>query len=222
MWLLIIKTISEVAPPVAVAWAAFMAARGIDAWRREFIDKRRMELAEEALTLFYQARDVIAEIRSPFGFGGEGETRKPAPGERAADKAELDGAYVLIERYNKHLELFSKLRAMRYRFMARFGRESANPFDELNVVVNKLVQSSYRRASMTRYPRTSASEEEAERLDQKAREIDSIYFAGFPDDAIAPKVESIVAAVETQCNGILTSKSTLYSLLNAHFPGTRK
>ena len=59
-----------------------MAAYSLDAWRREFMGKRRMELAEEVLALFYQARDVIEQIRSPVRYLGEGQTREAAPDER--------------------------------------------------------------------------------------------------------------------------------------------
>jgi hypothetical protein len=35
-------------------------------WRRERIGGRKIEVAEEALTLMYEARDVITAVRSPF------------------------------------------------------------------------------------------------------------------------------------------------------------
>src|SRR5689334_4912630 len=97
---------AEIAKNASLILAVFFAIYGIDAWRREFIGKRRMELAEEVLALFYQARDIIEEIRSPFGYGGEGSTRKPSPNERPEDKDALDHAYSLVERYNKHIETF--------------------------------------------------------------------------------------------------------------------
>lgn len=101
-----------------------------------------MELAEEVLSLFYQARDVIREIRSPFGYGGEGSTRKSSPTESPEEKAALDNAYVAIERYSKHKELFSKIYAVRYRFMAQFGTDKVKPFDDLNRVINQIIMAS--------------------------------------------------------------------------------
>jgi len=38
----------------------WVAIYGIDSWRREHKGKRQLELAEETLALFYEARDVIA------------------------------------------------------------------------------------------------------------------------------------------------------------------
>src|SRR5882724_2759562 len=56
---------------------------------------------------FYQARDVIGEIRNPGGFASEGTTRNPSPGEKPEHKEGLARAFVLIERYQRHSELFA-------------------------------------------------------------------------------------------------------------------
>ena len=58
----------------------------------------------------------------------------------------LDQAYVLIERYNKHSELFARIHSLRYKFMALLGQEAAKPFDELNMIVNELIVSSHQMA----------------------------------------------------------------------------
>lgn len=50
----------------SVVVAAVVAARGINTWQREYIGKRRMELAEEVLAMFYEARDAIRDVRAPF------------------------------------------------------------------------------------------------------------------------------------------------------------
>jgi hypothetical protein len=106
-----------------------IAIRGVNAWRSEHSGKRKMEVAEEA----------IACIRSPFGFEGEGKTRKSGKNETSEEKRALDSAFVLIERYQAERESFAKIYAMRFRFIALFGVESVKPFDTLNQVVNKLL-----------------------------------------------------------------------------------
>jgi len=116
---------ADIAQSASVILASLFAIYGIDAWRREFIGKRRMELAEEVLALFYQARDVIRAIRSPFGYVGEGGTRKTASDERPEDKEALDQAFVLVERYNRNIEPFSRIHALRYRFMVQLGVDAA-------------------------------------------------------------------------------------------------
>ncbi len=57
---------------VSIILACLTIILGVDAWRREFIGKRKIELAEDVLTRFYEARDAIARIRSPFSTSREG------------------------------------------------------------------------------------------------------------------------------------------------------
>jgi hypothetical protein len=112
---------------------------GINAWRREFRGKRQIELAEETLALFYEARDAITHIRSPGAWATEGQTRKAGAEEIEEEKRLRDIAFVAVERYQKYQELFNKLHAMRYRFMAQFGAENGKPFDDLRAQVNSIL-----------------------------------------------------------------------------------
>ena len=45
--------IADVITAVSVAIAALAFVVGVNAWRREFVGKRRIELAENVLALFY-------------------------------------------------------------------------------------------------------------------------------------------------------------------------
>jgi hypothetical protein len=117
---------------IAVIIASCTAIYGISSWRREFVGRRRIELSEEILVLFYEARDAIRFMRSPLGYVGEGGSRPFKEGELADEKEIRDQAYVLVERFNKREEIFSKIQASRYRFMAQFGNEAAQPFDDLH------------------------------------------------------------------------------------------
>ena len=117
---------SELFKNISLIIASGAVIYGVNAWRREFIGRRRIELAEEALVLFYEAKDALRWIRSPGGFVGEGQTRKPRENETPEEKEIFDHAYIVIERYNKQQELFNKIHAMRYRYMAKFGTQEAN------------------------------------------------------------------------------------------------
>jgi hypothetical protein len=66
----------DIAQIVSVLVASLVAIRGIQAWRREFVGKRRIELAEEVLALFYQAKDAIGWIRFSLCCTTESSTRK--------------------------------------------------------------------------------------------------------------------------------------------------
>lgn len=209
-----LKDFAEIAQSASIILASCIAIYGIDAWRREFVGKRRMELAEEVLSLFYQARDIIEAIRSPFGYGGEGESRKPGPNEAPEHKQSLDRAFVLIERYNRHTEIFSRIHALRYRFMAQFGATASKPFDDLNRLVNELILSAHSKARLSTLPEWSIQPEAAAaRHTEQYLEVDRIYYGGGQDDPISPRVEAIVSSMESTCKAIIESKWMLFPKL---------
>ena len=172
---------------------------------------------EDVLALFYQARDAIESIRNPFGYGGEGSSRKPGPNERPEHKEALDQAYVLIERYNRHTELFARIHSIRYRVMAQLGSEAAAPFDSLNRIVNELILTAQRKARLSTLPEWSMRTEKAEeKYHREFLEVDSIYYGtGGEDDPIAPSVQKAVAEIERICRAIIESKGTLFAIFNA-------
>jgi hypothetical protein len=214
--LMTLKDVAELAQYASVILASLFAIYGFDAWRREHIGKRRIELAEEVLALFYQARDVLESIRSSFGYSGEGETRKPRPDEKPEHKAALDQAFVLVERYNRHIELFSRIHALRYRFMAQFGTKASTPFDDLNRVVNELLRSSQRMARHAiRSDRPFRTPADEEQHDKELLEIDRVYYGGGDDDPIAPRIKKIVDEMERTCRSVIESKGTLFAFFNA-------
>jgi len=124
---------AEAITAVSAAVTAGSVVWGISAWRREYVGKRQIELAESVLELFYEAEDAIREIRSPFSFTGEGSTRKKGEHESEEESRSLNNAYVVFERYQKREKLFAELRSLRYRMMATFGASAATPFDSLNL-----------------------------------------------------------------------------------------
>ncbi len=199
-----LKDLIDIIQSSAVIIASTVAIYGINAWRVEFIGKRRIELAEEVLALFYQARDAIKFMRSPLGYEGEGNTRKPRPNENPENKDDLDQAFVLIERYNKQTELFSHLHALRYRFMARFGAEASKPFDDLNRLVNELILAAQRKARLAMVPeRLLLSEAAIEKHNKEWLENEGVYYSGGEDDPIAPRLVAIIADVESRCRPII-------------------
>lgn len=117
--------------------AALLAVMGISAWRRDFVGKRKIELAEDTLNLFYQARDAIKAMRSPFAFDTESADVTPAEGELKVVLEERKKVQPLFSRYNARSELFAQLHSTRYRFMARFGSEAGKPFEELSHLIHE-------------------------------------------------------------------------------------
>jgi hypothetical protein len=86
------ESVLQVIQAVSLIVAALTAIYGINAWRSEFVGKKRIDLAEEVLVRFYEARDAIGAIRNPFGYVGEGSTRQAGEHESAEEKQIFDKA----------------------------------------------------------------------------------------------------------------------------------
>jgi len=130
--------ITELLKDLSIIISAGAVISGINAWKREHIGKRQIELAEDTLTLFYQARGVIRDIRCPHGKITEGNTRPKHKHESEDENQLLNEAYVVFERYQKQQDVFNKLLSIRYRFMARFGNETENLFFELMKILEDI------------------------------------------------------------------------------------
>ncbi len=94
------KLIVDIFQGISVIFASLLAIYGIDSWRREFQGKRQIELAEETLALFYEAREAIMSIRSIGGYEGEGKSRQRKEGETPEQKAARDKAFVFLKGTN--------------------------------------------------------------------------------------------------------------------------
>jgi hypothetical protein len=68
-----LATIAQAVSVFAACWAIIS---GIGAWKREFIGKRQIELAEQVLEKFFEIRDAVSFIRNPFSHNDEGSTRQ--------------------------------------------------------------------------------------------------------------------------------------------------
>lgn len=208
-------TAADILESISIIIAAWTVIIGVNAWRREFIGERRIELAEEVLALFYEARDAISYIRSPFGYVGEGGSRKSSENESPEEKQIYDKAYVVVERYNKNQELFNKIYSMRYRFMAQFGKEASVPFDDLRKIVNDIFVSS---RMLTYYwkdqgRRTWGTEEEFKKHLEEMHEYEAVFWEMSADrDPITPRVSAVISNIEERCNAIIGKKTTLQRL----------
>jgi hypothetical protein len=200
----------KVAETGAVIIASGTAIYGINSWRRELKGKKRYELAEETLSLFYKAKDIIHAIRSPFGSADEGKSRPPVPGENAGQKKARDQAYVLWERYFKHEETFNNIRALRYKFMAIFGSGAVKPFDYLSAIIHKfsyaviVLSDALYQQSETHVPRTEA---ETEKIQNTIREFHAVFWEGVgKPDPINDDVNLMIAEIEKICTPVLSKK----------------
>ena len=207
---------SELIKNISLIFASWTAIYGIGQWRREHKGKRQAELAEDTLTLFYEAQDAIHHIRNPFSFGGEGSSRKPGANETAEEKEAYDKAYVVFERINTHLELFNKIHAIRYRFMAQFGVNAVQPFDELRKIINKIQISARHLGQLwaRRNIRFRTQQQEDDHITE-IRKHEAVFWEDLEEkDPINPKLAKCIAEIERTCRDVLSEKGTLFSLVN--------
>lgn len=187
---------------------------GIDSWRREHLGRRRMDMAEEALALFYEAKDHIESIRFSGSLGYEYEGVTQAEGESDDSFAARKQASIVYTRYESRKETFVKLYAMRYRFMAAFGPESGKPFDEMSRIPNEIKSAAWSLARM--WSQKTFVNEQAYRQHEAIRLRHEAVFwdSQDEDDPINPQVKQVIADIEGICRPIIESQSTLYGLLN--------
>ncbi|WP_418117519.1 hypothetical protein [Variovorax sp. 350MFTsu5.1] len=179
---------------IAACWAIIS---GIGAWKREFIGKRQIELAELVLAKFYECRDAIADIRSPFGFGGEGNTRERGENENQEESRILDQAFVAIERYRKREIVFTEFEALKYRFMASFGSEYQPIFGKTIGAAGLILHSSRMLGNhyWKRQGRVPMTQQEFDRHLAEMRRHERIFW---DDDEAGDEIRTMLAAAEKQ------------------------
>jgi hypothetical protein len=161
--------------------------------------KRRIELAEEVLALFYEVREAIRSIRSPGGWVGEGGTRKRGDRETEEESKIMDNAFVVIERYKRFDALFSNLKSKKFRFMATFREDAQKPFDDIDIAINKIFIASHMLGSYLWKPQDHlhiTDDQWAEHL-RKVNEQEAVFWMMPDRDVITPIVDGAITKVET-------------------------
>jgi hypothetical protein len=202
----VLNSLQSISVIVASVVGSGTVIYGINAWRREYAGKRKLELAEEVLALFYEARDAIRFIRNPFGYVGEGSSREAAANESPEEKRINDQANVVFERYSQRKELFNKINSMRYRYMAQFGKDSAKPFDNLNGIISDI----FGAAQMLAYywkrqgSRQWKNEEERQQHLEEMHKSEAVFWQMTPaKDEITPRLEAVISEIEAQSAKII-------------------
>lgn len=189
----------------ATIFAASVAIYGINSWRREFKGKRQIELAEDVLSLFYEARDAISAIRNPLSWGGEGSTREPIENEDEQEKKVRNRAYIVYERFEKRQSIFNKLYSIRYRFMAQIGKKEAEPFILLRKIVNEIMMAGDTLSQLW-LERIGLPKSEKKEITKIIKEYEVVLRRQGSKDEISKRVDKIVADIENSCSKIIRRK----------------
>lgn len=207
--------IADILQSVSIIVTCLTIILGIDAWRREFIGKRKIELAEDVLTRFYEARDAITRIRNPFSTATEGQERKKEQGESREESELLDRAYVVFVRYEKEQELFNRLHALRYQVMARISVSAAQPFDDLRHVLNTIFSSAgmLGRHYWPRQGRAQMTSDEFKKHLAEMHAHEAVFWAGYdPNDPTAEQVKKVIVEIEKVCRPVLEERTVGFIL----------
>jgi hypothetical protein len=200
------NTIFSIIQNASVIIASLVAIYGITAWRREARWKRKYELAEEVLSLFYECKEKIAIIRSPFGYTTEGKTRKRNENETREVSERLDSAYIFIERYEREKEPFIKLRTLKFRFMTIFGKDSGKYFDEITKILNTIFLAANRLATThwVNQGRNQRSDTDIKKHSEEMQKNEKIIWSD-PDqsDETTERIETCIKEIENYCKSVM-------------------
>ncbi len=197
---------------VGIVVASLTAIWGVIGWRKQMIAERKMGLAEEVLSAFYQAREIIEAARSPTSWGGEGSSWRDEfdDVEPRPDVDPIAAYYVPAERLNKHIEFFSRVDALQYRSQAVFGVPVGDHFAAIRKVRNQVKISS---ALLTRRLYEQVYKDAPEMGEDLRNQMQSDIGWGIDDvenDPINQEVEAAVKGIESICRPALDEALSLW------------
>jgi len=200
----IVEIAAAIVQAVCVLIATVVACYGIQAWRREFIGKRHIELAENVLELCYRVRAAIIGIRFPAQMDTEfaqlesQETEAPRAERRRSPYA------VTRLRMRERDEVMEKLWSMRFRVQAVLGGEAVEPIDELKNIVIEIMVAAQSLALMDEgaghgEPRPATAEQR--------RQHEMTIWQLSQNDEVARRVDDAIARMEAVCRPLIQDKS---------------
>lgn len=207
-----LATIAQAFSVFAACWAIIS---GIGAWKREFIGKRQIELAEQVLAKFFEIRDAVSFIRNPFSHNDEGSTRQRGDHETPEQTQLLNRGYIVVERYAKKESAFAEFNTLKYRFMASFGTETEEIFVETNRVLNSIFVSAQMLAThyWQRQGRVQMEADEFQRhLDEMHRHEGIFWDIGTDTDGIRIKLKEIQDKLEAAVKPCFQEPASTYAV----------
>jgi hypothetical protein len=200
------QAVFNIIQSASIIIASIVAIWGINSWRREAKWKRKYEVAEEVLALFYECKEKFQIIRSPFSHSLEGKSRKQGENETIEESKRLDNTYVFFERYEREKEAFNKLFSLKFRFMTLFGKESGHSFDEMKKILNTIFFAANKLGQ--HYWREQGKNFRTEELFQQhlkeMEENEAIIWGHYDEnDKIAKRVDQCISSIEKYCSTIM-------------------
>lgn len=167
-----------------------LAGLGLNSWYKEYKYKKRSELAEEILCMFYQMQDVISWVRCPLALHYEMTEIKNQLGPASDCDANEKYAYLVPKlRIQEKRDFISSFYALKYPAKVKLNKELAPCFDIVKKYINSISINSSHLFSSNKG------------LSLKSREkMEAIIWEGVGEpDTIVQDVSKIVKNVECIC-----------------------
>jgi hypothetical protein len=119
---------------IGLAMTLFISILGLrtfEKWKREKLEERRIEIALDALSMAYQAKDVFESIRRPIVSSHEYEDMPEIPEEADDARGARGEPFAVSRRLEKNKEFFDSISQLQPRVMALFGPEAEDTFEIL-------------------------------------------------------------------------------------------
>ncbi len=179
--------------------AGYAAWQGIQAWHRETIGKRRIELAEEILADLYEVVDVFSYVRHPMSSSHESADREGRNDEPENLRQQRDTFFIPIKRLRESSELFARIKSRRYRARATFGNKMEDAFRDVDKTQAEIVVAA--RALMRLSPN-----DPTDRQVIRAERLEATVWDGYDDnDPIKDRLEKMLTSAEAQLKPIINS-----------------
>jgi hypothetical protein len=125
-------------PPLIVGGFGIIVVIMTQSWmtHRDYA-KRRLDVAEEVLALFYETEEAIRVLKSPFGFMADG--RQPERESDTAANVSTGPASIVEQQYQMREGVFNNLRSKKYRFRATFRGDTGEPFELIEAALTKIL-----------------------------------------------------------------------------------
>ncbi|HEX4080715.1 MAG TPA: hypothetical protein VHX61_17780 [Rhizomicrobium sp.] len=185
---------------VFVTAAAIVTLVTVNAWRRQNIGKRKVELAEDVLMGFYEARDVFAFVRRRLGAPDDGPTQEFDLAPAEVFEARRSQYYGQHDYLRRRAELFGSLEGLRYVFQVYFG-DGANGAFEAIADIRSTLDAAGRELFVQPEPVVGEAEKVRERL------LDDLGWghSARPDD-MDRAIMAAVATIEDLCKPVLEGR----------------
>lgn len=189
---------------LAVIYAAHKGSDTFKQWRRQKNEERRIELAEQVVTLAYKLRRAIQSIRSPVMWGAE----QNAVHDELRNKGLINDqtplghigmlatAQAALSRSDAYKALWDELLDAMPPAKAIFGDQVEKALDEFWAQRHRIIQGALRYADIVKRP-PARTEEGQEKQLQRQFDVEAIIWSGGGEDGVDQIANAVQSAVET-------------------------